>query len=96
MAKLILAAKAQEDLAAIADFTIETFGTAQARRYSDALKASFALLASNPQIGRDYSHIRPHLRRFESRSHSIYYFVSRQGVLVARVLHVRQDPARYL
>lgn len=96
MARFVLTAKAEDDLAAIAGFTIKTFGVEQARCYRDVLKASFELLADNPELGRDYGRVRIGLRRFESRSHSIYYTASRQGVLIVRVLHARQDPARYL
>ena len=96
MARVVLSAKAEEDVAAIASFTIETFGVKQARRYRDGLKASLDLLSKTPLLGRDYGHVRPGLRRFESRSHSIYYMVAHRTVRILRTLHAAQDPARHL
>ena len=42
MRELRLSRRADTDLADIADFTIATFGTAQARKYRDQLRACFA------------------------------------------------------
>ena len=96
MTKIVLSAKAEDDLAAIAAFTIETYGVEQARLYRDAFRASLAPLASSPHLGRDYGRVRPGLRRFESRSHSIYYMIADRTVRVLRILHAAQDPARHL
>jgi toxin ParE1/3/4 len=60
------------------------------------LEDGFDLLAQNPSIGRPCDPIRPGLRRFEIGSHVVFYLSESEGVLVARVLHERMLPNRYL
>ena len=96
MARYELAAAAEADLAAIADYTIETFGIEQARRYRDGLMTAFQTLAETPRLGRDASHIRRGYRRFEHRSHTIFYRITGTGVRVMRVLHKSMDPERHV
>jgi len=47
-------------------------------------------------MGRAYDHIRPGLRCFGHKSHSIYYVLRDRGILIVRVLHSRQDASRHL
>jgi len=96
MAEYRLTSRAGADLAGIADYTIETFGVEQARRYRDELEACFESLAGNPRLGRDASQLVPGLRRFEHRSHTIFYAEEEQGVLIIRILHVGMDALRHL
>ena len=69
MADVRLSSRAEIDLAGIADYTIETFGVEQARRYRDELETCFLNLAENPGLGRSAQRLAPGLRRFEYRSH---------------------------
>ena len=96
MADVHLSPRAETDLAEIADYTIETFGVGQARRYRDDLDACFRNLARNPRLGRSVEWLAPGLRRFEHRSHVVFYAEHGGGVLIVRVLHVRMDVARHL
>ena len=91
-----LSHRAETDLAEIADYTIETFGVEQARRYRDDLEACFRSLARNPRLGRSAEWLAAGLRRFEHRSHIVFYIEDERGVLVVRVLHVRMDASRHL
>ena len=91
-----LSPRAETDLAEIADYTIETFGVEQARRYRDGLVACFQSLAQNPRLGRSVEWLATGLRRFEHRSHAVFYVVDERGVVVVRVLHVRMDASRHL
>ena len=50
MRELRLSRRADADLAEIADYTIAAFGTAQARKYRDQLRACFASLCDNPLL----------------------------------------------
>ena len=52
MGEIRLTARAEADLAGIADYTIETFGIEQARRYRDDLEGCFRTIAENPRLGR--------------------------------------------
>ena len=96
MADVRLSSRAEIDLAGIADYTIETFGVEQARRYRDDLEACFLNLAENPRLGRSVEQFAPGLRRFEYRSHVVFYTEDEGGVLIVRVLHVRMDASRHL
>ena len=71
MADVRLSSRAEIDLAGIADYTIETFGVEQARRYRDDLEACFLNLAENPGLGRSVKQLAPGLQRFEYRSHVV-------------------------
>ena len=92
MADYRLSRRAATDLEAIAEFTINRFGLEQARRYRDELKACF----ENPTIGRRAEQLAKGLRRFEHRSHIVFYVLTEDGVLVVRVLHYRMDAHRHL
>lgn len=59
MADIRLSSRAEIGLAGIADYTIETFGVEQARRYRDELEACFLNLAENPGSGRSSSLVMP-------------------------------------
>ena len=51
MAEYRLTRRAEADLSGIADYSIETFGIEQARRYRDQLEDCFETLAQNPRLG---------------------------------------------
>ena len=88
--------KAKQGIARIADYTIETFGIEQARRYREELEACFRNLAENPRTGRSAERLAPGLRRFEHRSHAVFHAQDEDRVLIVRVLHVRMDAPRHL
>lgn len=96
MADYRLSARAEADLAGIADYTIKTFGIEQARQYRDALDACFCTLAENPRLGRSAELLSPGLRRFEHRSHTVFYAEERGDILIVRILHVAMDTSRHL
>lgn len=96
MADYRLASRAEADLAGVADYTIETFGIRQARRYRDELEACFGNLAQNPRLGRSAERLAPGLQRFEHRSHIVFYVEDERGVLIVPILHARMDASRHL
>ena len=96
MAEHRLTRRAQADLSGIADYTIETFGIEQARHYRDQLEDCFENLARNPRLGRSAERFGPGLRRFEHRSHTVFYTEDEHGVLIVRILHAGMDPQRHL
>ena len=96
MADYRLSSRAQADLAGIADYTIETFGLRQARRYRDELEACLRSLAENPRLGRPAERLAPGLRRFEHKSHAVFYTECDDGVLIVRALHARMDAPLHL
>ena len=91
-----LSVRAETDLAEIADYTVATFGIEQARRYRSDLESCFGYLAENPRLGRSAESLAPGLRRFEHRSHAIFYTGERSGVLIVRILHTKMNIGRRL
>ncbi len=91
-----LTPRAATDLDAIADYTIETFGSKQARRYCDALETCFQTIANNPKLGRSADQLAPELRRYEHQSHVVFYLPEGQDALIVRVLHVSRDFDQHL
>ena len=94
-----LTSRAEADLAGIAgiaDYTIKTFGIQQARRYRDGLEACFRNLAENPRLCRSAEALAPDLRRFDHRSHAVFYSEDGEGALIIRILHVSMDAPRHL
>ena len=89
MADYRLSRRAAADLEAIADYTIEQFGVAQARRYRDSLRLCFERLSENPRMGRRVEQLLPGPRRLEHRSHVIFYTRSDNDLFIVRILHAR-------
>ncbi|MEW5421947.1 type II toxin-antitoxin system RelE/ParE family toxin [Amorphus sp. 3PC139-8] len=73
MATYRLTATADAEIDAITEYSVLNFGLETARDYITGLHDRFGLLADHPSWGNDYSHISPGLRRYEYRSHLIYY-----------------------
>ena len=92
---------AELDLSNIFCYTAEKFGLDQAREYhSSFYQEAFTLISENPRVGRDCSAFDNGLRRFEHRSHSIYYEIEAQNsseqILILRVLGGNQDPLLHI
>jgi toxin ParE1/3/4 len=94
MAEYQFSRRAALDLEAIAEYTIERFGLGQAQSYRDDLGACFERLADNPRLGRPARELGPELRRYEHRSHIIFYQKLDTGILIVRVLHYRMELTR--
>ena len=87
--------RAVADLLSIADYTLRTWGKAQAARYLGELEVCCQMLAGNPALGRPCDDVRPGLRRLEHGKHVVFYRQERGGVLVSRILHQRMLPDRH-
>jgi toxin ParE1/3/4 len=96
MAEYRFSRRAAMDLEAIAEYTIEQVGIEQARHYRDQLRACFDQLADNPGLGRRAEQLSAGFRRYEYRSHIIFYQVVDSDILIVRVLHYRMDVRRHL
>lgn len=96
MAKYALSEAAGADLLAIAYYTTLHFGPNQAADYGEGFGGCFEMIAENPKLGTACDEIRLGLRSHNHQSHAIYYIETDQGVLILRVLHERQNPARHL
>ena len=95
MAAFRFSRRAEADLLSIGDYTLRTWGKAQAVRYLGELEACCQMLADNPALGRPCDDVRPGLRRLEHGKHVMFYRQERGGVLVSRILHQRMLPDRH-
>lgn len=92
MAAYALSRAAEDDLARIAAYTVETFGIEQAIAYRDGLKRAFEFLAENPRAARLRAELKPPLRAHRFQSHLIVYDIRADGsILIVRVRHGRED-----
>ncbi|WP_405234291.1 type II toxin-antitoxin system RelE/ParE family toxin [Lentisalinibacter salinarum] len=96
MADYRLTRQAAEDLREIATFSMCRFGARQAQSYGDELISTLNMLSGQPGLGSDQGHVRPELRRYVFGSHSIYYRIIDDGIVVLRVLGPGQDPLAQL
>jgi toxin ParE1/3/4 len=96
MAEYELSKKADEDLNDIYRFSSRRFGAAAADTDLLALERRFSILAAQPGLGRRIDGIRSGYFRYEHASHSIFYHLSGNGIIVMRVLHRSMDIGRHI
>lgn len=90
-----LSRRAEADLLSISDYTLHTWGKAQATLYLRELEDRCQTLADNPALGRACDDVRPGLHRLEHGKHVVFYRQERRGILVIRILHERMLPERH-
>ena len=86
MAGFELTAAADQDFENIFAFGLDTFGVDQALSYQNGMKRRFDKLAEQPKLYPTVDHIRAGYRRSVYESHSIYYRIENQGVVIVRIL----------
>lgn len=91
MPHYVLSKAAEDDLAAIARYTIETYGVAQALAYRDGLIRAFEFLAEFPRAARERPELRHGARVHPCQAHLIVYRIDDDGIFVQRVRHGRED-----
>ena len=95
MPNLRFSRRAERDLLSIGEFTVRTWGVAQADRYLRDLEECCRLLTDNPELGQSGDHVRPGLRFIEKGRHTIFYRQESSGIHVVRILHQRMLPERH-
>ena len=83
--------EAASDLNEIMDYTIRSWGAAQAKRYVDSIRARYLRIRDFPQLGIDRSDLRPGLRCISVLEHQIFYVVQEERARIVRILHSRED-----
>ena len=86
MAGYELTYAADQDFENIFEFGLDTFGVDHAFRYRKGMMQRFAKLAEQPKLYPAVDHIRAGYRRSVYGSHSIYYRVESQGIVIVRIL----------
>lgn len=85
--------KASDDIENIWLYSYKNWSLEQADRYVNLIFDEIEYLASDPQAGKDYSHVRDHYRCSKVKSHLIFYRQTNPGtdIEVIRILHQRMD-----
>ena len=96
MKSLRIADAAKADLREIKQYTEQTWGAAQARRYLDEFRARVTLLRQRSRLGRPREELGAGLRSLPSRAHVIFYKDMDDRIEVVRVLHASMDARRHL
>ena len=86
MASYKLARAAEQDFENIFGFGIDTFGLDQALSYQNGMRQRFEKLVEQPRIYPAVDHIRAGYRRSVYGSHSIYYRIESQDIVIVRIL----------
>lgn len=83
---------ADEDLENIARYTFKTWGTAQTRKYMDALEQCIENLARGEERFKDMKDLRPGMRMVRCKHHYIFGLMRPSSpMLVVAVLHEKMD-----
>jgi toxin ParE1/3/4 len=77
---------ADKDFDNIFDFGIDTFGLQQAQAYQRGMIERFGQLAGMPLLYPAVEHVRTGFRRSVYQSHSIYYRVDPDEIVIIRIL----------
>ena len=85
--------EANLDIENIWIYTYENWSLEQADRYLNLIMDEVEYLAENPELGKDYGHIRKGYFRSQVKSHLIFYKVNnkKEQIEIIRVLHQRMD-----
>ena len=84
------------DLETIWRYTAQAWNVEQADQYLDQLNERLELLAENPSLGLDYSHVEAGVQRYQVGRHGVFYRIDNHLLVVIRVLHDRMDAPRRL
>jgi toxin ParE1/3/4 len=94
--KYTLNPQAIKDLEDIYQYSCNHWGEEQAAQYIRDIDKAFISLTTNDKAGHDFSFVRPGLRAFHLKSHSIYYRLSNSGIVITRFLHHSMDSPQHL
>lgn len=90
MAIFRLSKRAAEDFESIYVFGLLNFGLRQADTYADGMEARFEQIAAHQELYPAIESVRPGYRLSVYQSHSIYYRLDGNEVVVVRIL-LNQD-----
>lgn len=83
--------RAQADLAEIAAYLLDKASAATADRSVRGILVRLERIRSFPETGTLRDHIRPGLRAAVKRPYVAYYLLTREEIVVLRVLHGSRD-----
>ena len=92
MTKYRLTNKAVDDLTQIWNYTFDRWSESQADKYYQMLIDNFNEVASNPDLGNNYSEVTENLLGFRAGRHIIFYRrIEENEIEIIRILHEQMD-----
>ncbi|MDB1122397.1 type II toxin-antitoxin system RelE/ParE family toxin [Vibrio algarum] len=91
-----LSLKAVQDFSDIYQYTLNNFGEQQAEQYTFEMESCLSSLGFSPYLGRDCSHLKAGIRRFDISKHAIFYRIRLTHIFVIRILHHQMDSRSHL
>ncbi|OIO71150.1 MAG: plasmid stabilization protein ParE [Zetaproteobacteria bacterium CG1_02_53_45] len=91
MPHYLLSESARQDILSIRDYTLETWGTAQAGKYLSMLKQRLEWLAGNPALGKNRDEVSEGYLSFPEGRHVIFYRLDEDGIEVIAIVHQSED-----
>ena len=92
--RLRIGARADEDLADIASFTDERWGSIQTESYVSTLQNAYEELCQFPAAGHRRIDLPPEMRVWPVGRHLIVYLPTDEELQIVRIVHRRQDFSR--
>ena len=89
--RCVFTEKAQADLQAIIDYSLERWGAPLTMRYIDRVEARVEWLAENPSVGLPRDELLAGVKSFPEGQHLIYYMTDAAQLIVLRVKHQSAD-----
>lgn len=86
MGRYELSEAADIDFENVFDFGVGAFGLDQALKYQQGMKKRFAQLAEQPKLYPTVDYLRTGYRRSVYGSHSIYYQIEPNRIVIVRIL----------
>lgn len=90
-----LTPRAENDLRAIARYTLEQWGQEQRETYLRALDRRFHWLAENPALGRPRPDVKEGYFSYPEGRHVIFYLIREGGIDIIGIPHQRMDVRNY-
>lgn len=88
--------KAVKDLESIYNYSVQEFSFERAEQYIMDLNNSFYKLAGDPSLGKNYNHVKFGVLAFNVVSHIVFFRLSKNGIIILRILHNSMDFGRHL
>jgi toxin ParE1/3/4 len=82
---------ADKDLVDIFQYSADRYGIEQAVKYLKGIEALFTNICVHPHLGRQRDEVKLGLRSHAYFSHTIFYRISDERIIIVRVLHASRD-----
>jgi toxin ParE1/3/4 len=92
--RIVLTDNAWDELASILQYSAQAWGEEQRSVYQSLIDDTLRILAASPGIGQARDVLSPGLRSQPAGTHVIYYWTTGTSLIVAHILHGRQDAGR--